>query len=286
MTKPEKIAQHKRLHNRFSKQFRPVVHTALKSQYDFYTSSLKSHGVQYVLSHGQAHLIDPLVTAAITRIYVVAGIARATLTYRELQRLPKVEKKSGAMGFNAQWTNDIIAYFRQNLFNKVVLPISETTKEYIESVLKKGIAEGWSIDRMVLEIERKDYLDGRVERILRTEINRAINFGEKMGADAFPFKTKKEWISVHDDRTRSAHIEADGQVVEVDGYFSVGGEKLDFPGDPQASAENTVNCRCTTSITAVRNNRGGLIPDDSATHPPITGEQRTRIQEAIDALLS
>lgn len=285
MTNQERISQHKRLHNRFSKQFRPVIKNALKGQYGSYVTALKSQGAQYVLSHLIAHLIDPALTSAVSQLYKTAGIAKAELTYRELQRLPRVAKKSGTLGFNAQWTNDIIAYFRLHLFDKVVLPISETTKDYIERVLQQGITEGWGIDRMVQEIERVDYLNGRVERILRTEINRAVNYGNELAADSFGYLTMKRWISVHDNRTRHAHLTADGQTVEVDKYFTVGGEALDFPGDPKGSADNTVNCRCVTSIEAIRDTRGRLVPKDREQVPKVRGRLRAGIQSAIDELL-
>ena len=57
-------------------------------------------------------------------------------------------------------------------------------------------------------------------------------------------KTKKKWVTMHDKRVRKAHDEADGQEVDIDKPFEVGGEELDFPCDPFATAKNVVNCRC------------------------------------------
>jgi uncharacterized protein with gpF-like domain len=55
----------------------------------------------------------------------------------------------------------------------------------------------------------------------------------------------KEWASLEDNRTRLDHALADGQLQEIETPFTVGGEKLRYPGDDQASASQTVNCRCT-----------------------------------------
>lgn len=55
---------------------------------------------------------------------------------------------------------------------------------------------------------------------------------------------KKQWISAHQDRTREAHEEADGQIVDYDQPFEVDGEELMYPGDPSGSPENVINCRC------------------------------------------
>jgi hypothetical protein len=54
----------------------------------------------------------------------------------------------------------------------------------------------------------------------------------------------KEWLATKDDRTRPDHIAADGQQVEMNGKFIVGGVLMDRPGDTSAPAEQTVNCRC------------------------------------------
>jgi len=262
MTKDKVILQNERLRRRYEKAFRPLLLEVMRDHYNLYISSLKENGVQHVLNDNTAFIIDVRLTALIRQMYVTCGIGRATLTYRALQRLPRVERKRGTIGFNAQWTDDILNYFRLNLYNKVVLPIAETTQEWIRKVLNEGIEKGWTIDQMVEEIIRKDYLDGRVERILRTEINRAINYGNQLAAKAYEFRTKKRWIAVHDSRTRHHHLEADGQTVEIDEPFNIGGEPMDFPGDPDASAENVINCRCVTEIVPVRSRQGRLTPKE------------------------
>jgi uncharacterized protein with gpF-like domain len=87
-------------------------------------------------------------------------------------------------------------------------------------------------------------------RIARTETTRVENSaryevgkkGEELG-----FKMKREWVATTDERTREEHADADGQQVDMDEPFTVGGEQLMYPGDTSlgASAKNTINCRCT-----------------------------------------
>lgn len=279
MTKAEKIRQNERIRKRYANFFRPLVKEAFRKQIGKYVSSLKENGARAVLNE-VPNLIDPNFTAIMQQLYVRAGIAKADLTLRGLRRLPRVERKKGSLGFNAQWTNDILGYFRLNLFNKVVLPIAETTRDHIRIVLEKGIAEGWTLDEMVKEINKVDYINGRTERILRTEITRAINYGNELAARTYDFKTMKRWISVHDDRTRNPHLPADGQTVDIDSAFSVGGESLDFPGDPNGSAENTVNCRCFTEIVPIRNSSGKLIPKEPEP-VRVRGRLRQDVQDII-----
>ena len=59
-------------------------------------------------------------------------------------------------------------------------------------------------------------------------------------------KTSKTWVTMHDQRVRKSHVAADGQTVDIDKPFMVGGEELDFPCDPLGSYKNICNCRCTT----------------------------------------
>jgi uncharacterized protein with gpF-like domain len=71
-----------------------------------------------------------------------------------------------------------------------------------------------------------------------------VNYGTKETYKAEGVQ-QKEWLSVQDDRVRDAHAEADSQVVGIDEPFIVDGEELDYPGDPNGSAENVINERCS-----------------------------------------
>lgn len=60
----------------------------------------------------------------------------------------------------------------------------------------------------------------------------------------------KTWKAHIDDRTRPAHLHANGQRVPVTEPFTVDGEALMFPGDPtSASPGNTYGCRCSLRLT-------------------------------------
>lgn len=54
----------------------------------------------------------------------------------------------------------------------------------------------------------------------------------------------KKWVAHHDDRTRPAHREADGQTVPATDTFTVGGYRMRYPKDPSAPLHLTINCRC------------------------------------------
>lgn len=284
MTRVERIKRMEAFRTRYEKAFYNPVKRALKKQISSLTDILKEQGPQAALS---AVVIDVSMTPVVEKIYTTVGVAMANQQLSELRSLPKrVQVKRRTFGFNLEWTRQILEYFQTNLFNKVVLPISETTQEYIRDIINRGTIEGWSIQRMTEEIEREDYLDGRVRRILRTEINRAINYGQTIGEEKFEYKTQKRWIAVDDHRTRPAHNAADNQTVDRSGVFVVGGEVMQFPGDPEASAANTINCRCFMEFVALRDSNGRLIPKEDQPPVRIRGRLRGALQDALADLMN
>ncbi len=59
-------------------------------------------------------------------------------------------------------------------------------------------------------------------------------------------KPFKMWVTRKDEKVRTTHAHADGQTVPVNDTFTVGGFPMRHPGDRQAPASETVNCRCVT----------------------------------------
>lgn len=124
-------------------------------------------------------------------------------------------------------------------------------KNRVRSNLSRGIVAGKSwLDVAVdiasgmnnpFDIALKDAM-----RIARTEGHRVnqqgfVDAGDKAkdkGADIL-----KQWDATMDSKTRPAHQQADGQIVEWDDFFTVGGEKMKAPSIG-GSAKNVVNCRC------------------------------------------
>lgn len=127
-------------------------------------------------------------------------------------------------------------------------------KRQITSQITSSILLGDSIPTMA------DKLQGRIEtmsrvsaiRTARTAFTAAQNGGRQAAyerAADLGIKVRKRWSAVKDKRTRFDHGRADGQVVDFDKPFIVGGEKLMFPGDGSmgASAGNLYNCRCRSN---------------------------------------
>jgi hypothetical protein len=201
----------------------------------------------------------------IADIYTTVGISFARQTMREINKSAREEK---AFGFDDEWYRQILEYFRLYLLNKAVLPITLSMKDSINSVLEKGLAEGWGIDKMAFEIANDPYTLMIARRALRTEIVKAQGYGKELGERDSDFESDKIWIAARDHRTRHSHREMDGRRLPFKEKFSVnrykgkvliGTEQMDGPGDAEASAANVINCRCTLVVRAARDENGRLI---------------------------
>lgn len=142
-------------------------------------------------------------------------------------------------------------YYQSNPLKGRLAENVDLLKQRVRSNLSRGIIAGKSwLDVAVdiasgmnnpFDIALKDAM-----RIVRTEGHRVhqqgfLDAGDKAkdkGADIL-----KQWDATMDRKTRPAHQQADGQIVEWDEYFTVGGEKMKAPS-VGGSAKNVCNCRC------------------------------------------
>ena len=123
----------------------------------------------------------------------------------------------------------------------------------------KGITQAMGLDaRTGIWKKRIDPVTGvaaRAETILRTELQRVYNlstYSQQLAvAQAVP-GLLKGWIATGDTRTRDshlrAHVEYKDNPIPVGEPFILkdaqGRAELMYPGDPQAPARFTINCRC------------------------------------------
>lgn len=116
--------------------------------------------------------------------------------------------------------------------------------------------------------KRLDVISDRVSRTLAIS---AFNGGDQDGhvaaAQAAGHKMPtKRWLSSHDTKVRPTHAEADGQVVDLDQDFTVGGFAAQFPGDWRLPPQEAVNCRCT----ALYSSNGSLVASTSTLGAAVT----------------
>ena len=180
--------------------------------------------------------------------------------YKDASKMAKknymlVKRFGGASDF----INRVLDYLKQFMLSKVVEPISNTTSKIINNIINQSISEGWGVEKTAKYLETAPITKIRARMIIRTESVRATNFTQWMMADDEVYQMEKSWISVEDRRTRTfaktggradhTHNGVDGETQDLKAVFSNG---LQYPGDPNGTAADVINCRCTMSYRVKR----------------------------------
>lgn len=255
----------------YERKFAKPVYLAITSQIKDVVSVLKADGINAAINANEKVFINARVAKEVLSIYKTVGIWYANDKYSEITEQVKRKKKSALQqleykrfGFNQEWVNEIISYFKMYLLDKATVPITQTTKEFIRDLLIEGEQNGWGVDEIVRKLVSSELTAYRARLIVRTESAKAAFEGRELGKKKAPYKVTSEWIAANDHRTRHSHRLIDGVVVEPGKTFTVpvyrkvgladmqiGVDNMIGPGDPKAHKENVINCRCTTSERVV-----------------------------------
>lgn len=172
-------------------------------------------------------------------LQVMREVADGTLDLFSLPTLVR-SRVLGALDFEAHAATMI----------ERITAIGPAVADALADSLREGAAYGEGIPELSGRVQSVFGVgERRGETIARTETHGAAentSFGAA-GAVNRNQPLTKTWLATLDDRTRDTHADADGQTVAYDEPFDVGGDSLDYPGDPSGSAEEVVNCRCSVT---------------------------------------
>lgn len=149
-----------------------------------------------------------------------------------------------------QWIADKTLKLAQEASKFTLETITDEVKDAIQDALASGFSAGETISDVTERIKSvyEFAVEGRAERIARTEVLSAANAGnfealKRAGVE------EKEWLSSQDDRVRETHAELDGRSVPLNQPFiTSSGSALMFPGDPSGEPGEIINCRCTLIV--------------------------------------
>lgn len=266
--------------DRVEARYAAEILLALRGQYTAFAVVLERHGVDAAKEYVLGAYLNAKIGTIIQRIYLEVGAMMAKANTIQAQ-------KQKALG--GQYRDEIMEYFRLNLLNKSAFKVSATTRKRLLDILIRGTEKGSSVDQMVREVEQLDEIKARARTIVRTEVVRAANYGVYLGATRSDYEMEKEWLEIKDHRTRLTHTHAGvgGQKADLNQRFTNG---LMFPGDPDGSARETINCRCRMVTRAKRDIKGRPIrkATSAAAQIPVVDRRRSGIADAfarIEALI-
>ena len=128
--------------------------------------------------------------------------------------------------------------------------ISINMANRIKKLIDVGRADGLTLPQITKLVSSKflPISRSRAALIARTETHNAASYANhsyhSTAAKELGTKMLKKWVATNDARTRSAHSAANGQVVDMDESFIVGGAEMEYAGDSKGGARNVINCRC------------------------------------------
>ena len=197
------------------------------------------------------NLIEDEVTAkialALMRRLSVIGRVFVTQTIEEVT-LPTKEEGPSSQGYA-----EFVKWLRLRALQQAKI-IAASTRKKVRAALLTGADEGLgarATAKLVNEAIGGDYPRFAAERIARTEAHTAASVGSHVAAEATGLELEKVWAATPDGRTRGSHSDADGQRRAMDEPFNIGGDLLMFPGDPDGTAAEVINCRCVVMYEPV-----------------------------------
>ena len=185
-------------------------------------------------------------------LYSNIGLRFAKWYAKSFNRL--ISKRQDVSGFDDVWSEGFAEAGRKVAGQRIVLLQGTAKAEVIKNLQRfmqdpEFMALGADQRGRILRSRFNKLSKYQAERIVRTEATYAANLGaERSALDMFGSDgLQKEWLTSVDGRERASHRSTNGQVVDMDKPFNVGGELLMMPGDPRGRAANVINCRCAVA---------------------------------------
>lgn len=183
------------------------------------------------------------------------------LVFSQYRRIFKVMYKGNEDKYMTERKEDAFVFGRNVDFEEVVTQyfngrqlilagITSRMANRISKLIEQGRADNLTLPQIAKLVSDKflPISRSRAALIARTETHNAASFANNSYhvtvADDLGISMKKKWVATSDGRTRPAHAAANGQVVDINEDFIVGGVNMDYAGDPKGGAANVVNCRC------------------------------------------
>lgn len=242
-----------RMMKSFERTFSIKLARAMKKQYIAAADIIEAGSMNY--DHAlqtTVHLLENIFKAYYKRIYRYFG----KIIFEEIKEKQKsymVYEKKGVL--EDQFYQNM-AWWAKSHMGELITKMHKTTKKKIAKIVEDAMFEGKSNREIAKKIREVAVVTvPRAAMIARTETHTTAVMSTNYAMDSTRLKYTKEWVSAMDSRTRTdpfSHVAANGETVPKDGYYTRTSESLRFPGDPNGSAANVINCRCIEIYNTIR----------------------------------
>lgn len=261
MTEKQFIKQYQKRQRASEKYGARLFYRALLGQIKDVEQALKTMGNVNFLNP-ETLISNKRIEEAFLKFYFSQGLPFAQDTFDYI--VSQIEKKKEVVPFdpngnvnsgfwNDAWRRRIREYLYATSY-QAIKQITDTTVRLVKQIFIE--AQGLSINEtaQLLITKGTQFSETRAYLIARTETTKLANFAHATAADSIiGVPLQKKWL-IFDARARDSHIGVNGTVVPKDGFFTVGGQKMAYPGDGShgAGADQICNCRCVVSYTVIR----------------------------------
>ena len=246
---------------RFERKYSVVFARVINNQIKSWLKEADSEGFEVAANNVGMYATYDSMRRAFFDMYVEVGRSFNKVTENEIKSaLGRFETKDFEMP-DSVFVMNLNTFIDQQLGRKITF-INQTTQSWmtksVARVTEIGIKRGDNINTITENLrsffaqEVPDFAAWRARRIARTEVVSASNYSKSQVMETIaPDGLRRIWIADMRDleRTREAHQNV--EPVGMRDKFNVGGEFLEYPGDPNGSAGNVINCRCTVGIERI-----------------------------------
>ncbi len=179
--------------------------------------------------------------------------------YRRVFRV--IYKQNEDKYYNKKAADEIYVFGRSHDFEELIesyfrtkqlllVGISARMANRIKNLIDTARADNLTLPQIAQQVANKflPISRNRAALIARTETHNAASFANhryhKTVESELGVKMLKKWVATNDARTRSTHAAANGQTVDMNENFIVGGAEMEYAGDAKGGARNVINCRC------------------------------------------
>jgi len=241
----KEVSKQKRIRNNLERSVAPKINTAFRQ-------FVKSASSEYLM-------LEDINTAQLERDLNSKLEAVMQIQYEKIfktiftnnEELYYVNRKADdvfVFGRSVNFEQLVAEYIRTR--NPYFRGMSEKLSKDIQSLIFQGRLDDLNLQQISKLITTKGFgiSRRRANLIARTETHNAASYANneyhKKVQQDLGTSMVKQWVSTGDARTRSAHSSANGQQVDMDEDFTIGGVPMEYAGDPKGGARNVVNCRC------------------------------------------